>query len=109
MKHADKNPYLFINNINAELRNPNPFLISLMLSCKFNGVMYTNGEEFVTIINDRVYSSTQEVDVDYISKGEFFKFDKLSLLSLADTYNSLKWFFIEEYIDYNNDNETHLN
>ena len=109
MKYVDKNPYLFINNINAELKNPNPFLISLMLSCKFKGVMYTDGNKFITLIKGRVYDSKGELNISILDNGNFFKFDKLSLLSVAEVYTSLKWFFIEEHLDYNNDIEVYLN
>lgn len=91
----NENPYLFINNLNADITNkPNPFLISLMTACKFNGELYTNGEDFVTIIGDKCYSHDGEVDmVDY---KEYFRFDKLSLLQISEMYETIKWFFIDQ-------------
>lgn len=91
----NNNPYLFINNLNADIQGkPNTFLLSLIIACKFNGELYTNGENFVTIIGDKCYSHDGEVDM--INHKEYFRFDKLSLLHVSELYETLKWFFIEE-------------
>ena len=90
----NKNPYLFINNLNADVPGkPNPLLLSLLIACKFNGELYTDGEDFVTIIGDKCYRHDGEIDM--IDHKEYFRFDKLSLLGVSELYENIKWFFID--------------
>lgn len=87
-------PYIFLTNVNNEIKNPYPLLVILILSSKFKSTIYTNGKEFVTIIDNKCYDSEGEIDM--IDNKLYKRFDKLSLLAIFEIYESIKWFFIDE-------------
>jgi hypothetical protein len=95
--NANNNPYLFINNIRNEVRLPSPMLMALIMSCKFNGDVYTNGDSFIVNIDGKYFDCFNEVDLDNFDA--YVKFDTLSLLTIADLYEDIKWFFIEQSRD----------
>lgn len=87
-------PYIYLTNINNEVKNPYPLLVILILSSKFRGKIYTNGKDFVTVIDSKWYNSVGEIDT--IDVNKYKEFDKLSLLNIFEIYDSIKWFFIDE-------------
>ena len=91
-------PYLFLSNLNNELDNPYPLWVALVLAYKFKGDIYTNGDNVVTIIDGRCYNSW--IEIDMVDFSEYSRFDKLSLLTVAEIYDSMKWFIIDQGENY---------
>jgi len=101
----------FIKSFTSEIKEPNPFLFSLILANKFNGIIFIKDEQdnsiidFVVFINDKLYDQFGEVKFKDIDIENYVAFDKLSAIFSAKQYHSLKWLFINEI----NDDELYYN
>jgi hypothetical protein len=101
----------FIKSFTSEIKEPNPFLFSLILANKFQGVIFVKDNEddsmvdFVVFIDDKLYDMFGEVKFKDIDIENYVAFDKLSAIFSAKQYHSLKWLFINEI----NDDELYYN
>lgn len=101
----------FINSFTSEIKDPNPFLFSLILANKFNGIIFVKDEQdesmndFVVFINDKLYDQFGVINFKDIDIENYVAFDKLSAIFYAKQYHSLKWLFINE----SNDDELYYN
>jgi hypothetical protein len=100
------NPYNWINNFRCELAGEtvNQTIFSLMLANKFKGDVYVNTDEYeildmVVLIDGVYYDIEGIVESGDIPIDEYVKYDKLSLISHTETYNQVKWWFLNETKD----------
>jgi hypothetical protein len=104
----------FIKSFTSEIKEPNPFLFSLILANKFQGVIFVKDNQddsmvdFVVFINDKLYDMFGEVKFKDVDIENYSMFDKLSAIFSANQYHALKWLFInetnEDELYYNNIN-----
>jgi hypothetical protein len=101
----------FIKSFTSEINEPNPFLFSLILANKFDGIIFIKDDQddsmidFVVFINDKLYDMFGEVYFKDIEIENYVAFDKLSAIFSARQYNQLKWVFINE----SNEDELYYN
>jgi hypothetical protein len=100
------NPYNWISNFRCELSGEtvNQTIFSLMLANKFKGDVYVNIDEYeildmVVLIDGVYYDIEGIVESGDIPIDEYVKYDKLSLISHTETYNQVKWWFLNETND----------
>ena len=92
----------FIKGFISEIKNPNPFLFSLILANKFNGIVFIKDEQddsmsdFVVFINDKLYDQFGEVHFKDVDIENYITFDKMSVMFSAKQYHIMKWLFINE-------------
>jgi hypothetical protein len=104
----------FIKSFTSEIKEPNPFLFSLILANKFNGVIFVKDNkdgsmiDFVVFIDDKLYDMFGEVKFKDVDIENYISFDKFSSMFNVREYNHLKWLFIneinEDELYYNNIN-----
>lgn len=88
-------PYLYIMNFISEVPEPNPFIFSLMLANQFKGKVLWCSGDFITAIDGRYYDAEGEVLAEDLDLIEWSELDRLSILESVDSYESVKWFFVE--------------
>lgn len=92
----------YIDSFRAEVRDPNIFLFSLMLSNRFKGevlVLIDEEEEtrpdIVVSIGNKIYDIFGEIDSE-IDLSDYARLDRLSSIASVNMYENCKWIFINE-------------
>lgn len=94
-------PYIYIMNFLAEIPEPEPFVFCLILANQYKGEVLWNSGNFIVKIDGRYYDTEGEIYEDELDIVTWSNVDTLSVLESANSYEQMKWCFIEPYI--NND------
>jgi hypothetical protein len=92
----------FINKFKNEVRNPNIFAFSLILSNAFDGtiLMKNNNDntmvDYVVLIDDLLYDIFGVVNFKDIDIENYKAVNAHDFMLNIKLYNSIKWFFINE-------------
>lgn len=89
-------PYLYIMNFLNEVPEPQPFAFCLILANQFNGKVLWNSDEFITKVGERYYGVEGEIYEEELDILEWSEVDKLSIFHTIESYESMKWLFIQE-------------
>ena len=93
------NPYIYTMNFLAEVDEPNPFVFCLMLCNQFKGELLWCEGEYLAKIDGKYYGVEGEFDKEELVLEEWALLDKLSILESVDSYESVKWFFVNPQND----------